>query len=287
MEFPVVVIEPKGGFFAFCPSLPGCHSYGATQEEALANIREAIVLWLKGAKEDGLKKAPKATRALVTVNMAQRVVHEPVLCGDPPAKVNIRVKPMTRKPLPSGEFDRSYIPLLAAERRARRISIEQWCFTHDVFVGAGLRKQEQREIPYMEVLHAMFGKAAQGNEWRLMLCWEAKFDDEAKQELASWLADAATRPRFDELTRFADCAKQVADFKETGPASRAKLNALLFVLAFESKHGRRPTQRATRDHLIATGIQKAEDRGNEARDVFNGPILGDLPKARPGRPKKN
>jgi len=33
-------------FVAECPALPGCVSQGKDEEEALANIREAIVAWL-------------------------------------------------------------------------------------------------------------------------------------------------------------------------------------------------------------------------------------------------
>ena len=32
-----------GGYNVSCPALPGCHSLGETQEEAIENIREAIV----------------------------------------------------------------------------------------------------------------------------------------------------------------------------------------------------------------------------------------------------
>jgi predicted RNase H-like HicB family nuclease len=44
-----IVLEPSedGGFAAFVPSLPGCLSEGGTREEALANIREAIELYLE------------------------------------------------------------------------------------------------------------------------------------------------------------------------------------------------------------------------------------------------
>ena len=50
-----VIIEPDetGGFVASCPSLPGCHSQGETLEEAIANIREAIELYLEVLEEDG------------------------------------------------------------------------------------------------------------------------------------------------------------------------------------------------------------------------------------------
>lgn len=39
--------EPDGGFHAFCPALKGCHSDGENEEEAMANIREAISLYLE------------------------------------------------------------------------------------------------------------------------------------------------------------------------------------------------------------------------------------------------
>ena len=34
-------------FAVFCPELPGCASAGDTEEEALANIKEAIALYLE------------------------------------------------------------------------------------------------------------------------------------------------------------------------------------------------------------------------------------------------
>jgi predicted RNase H-like HicB family nuclease len=44
-----VVLEPsdEGGFTVYVPSLPGCISEGDTLEEALANIQEAIELYLE------------------------------------------------------------------------------------------------------------------------------------------------------------------------------------------------------------------------------------------------
>ena len=38
-------------FVAEAPVLPGCTSHGDSQESALANIRAAIELWVKTAKE--------------------------------------------------------------------------------------------------------------------------------------------------------------------------------------------------------------------------------------------
>jgi predicted RNase H-like HicB family nuclease len=49
-----VVLEPSddGGFTAVVPSLPGCISEGDTREEAVANIREAIELYLEPVDDD-------------------------------------------------------------------------------------------------------------------------------------------------------------------------------------------------------------------------------------------
>ncbi len=43
-----VVLEPsdEGGYAVHVPSLPGCISQGDTKDDALANIREAIELYL-------------------------------------------------------------------------------------------------------------------------------------------------------------------------------------------------------------------------------------------------
>ena len=44
-----VILEPsdEGGYTAYVPSLPGCISAGENREEAVANIREAIELYLE------------------------------------------------------------------------------------------------------------------------------------------------------------------------------------------------------------------------------------------------
>ena len=49
-----VVLEPsdEGGFTVSVPSLPGCISEGETEQEALANIQEAIELYLEPVEDD-------------------------------------------------------------------------------------------------------------------------------------------------------------------------------------------------------------------------------------------
>lgn len=48
MVLPVLLHPGEDGFVvASCPVLPGCVSQGRTKEEAVANIREAIALYLE------------------------------------------------------------------------------------------------------------------------------------------------------------------------------------------------------------------------------------------------
>jgi len=49
-----VVLEKseEGGYTVYVPALPGCISEGDTLEEALANIREAIALYLEPLEEE-------------------------------------------------------------------------------------------------------------------------------------------------------------------------------------------------------------------------------------------
>lgn len=50
MKYPVALVPTEEGYSVSCPGLPGCWSQGATEEEALANIRDAIREYLEGAK---------------------------------------------------------------------------------------------------------------------------------------------------------------------------------------------------------------------------------------------
>ena len=43
----VVIEKDDHGFYAWCPELKGCQSQGASIQETLANIREAIELYLE------------------------------------------------------------------------------------------------------------------------------------------------------------------------------------------------------------------------------------------------
>ena len=51
MKYPVALVKTGEGYSVSCPGLPGCWSQGATEEDALANIRDAIREYLEVARE--------------------------------------------------------------------------------------------------------------------------------------------------------------------------------------------------------------------------------------------
>ena len=61
-DFTIVIEPDDDGFHAFAPALQGCHSFGASVEEAQKNIREAIELHVESMLADGeeipFEKAP-------------------------------------------------------------------------------------------------------------------------------------------------------------------------------------------------------------------------------------
>jgi predicted RNase H-like HicB family nuclease len=62
-----VIIYPgeDNYWVAECPSLPGCLSQGETKEQAIANIKEAIDLYVNALEEDGLPVPAERFEALL------------------------------------------------------------------------------------------------------------------------------------------------------------------------------------------------------------------------------
>ena len=52
MKYEVKLVKSEEGYAVWCPALPGCWSQGATEEEALANIKDAITEYLSVADND-------------------------------------------------------------------------------------------------------------------------------------------------------------------------------------------------------------------------------------------
>ncbi|MGB9914695.1 MAG: type II toxin-antitoxin system HicB family antitoxin [Candidatus Bathyarchaeales archaeon] len=56
-EFDVVILEDEsGGYVAFVPALPGCHTQGDTLQELMDNVREAVELYLETLTEEERKE---------------------------------------------------------------------------------------------------------------------------------------------------------------------------------------------------------------------------------------
>ena len=67
MKFQVVIEEDPedGGYVVHCPALKGCWSQGDTIEEALGNIKEAIVGYLKTLNDRAMHDVKSPNRALI------------------------------------------------------------------------------------------------------------------------------------------------------------------------------------------------------------------------------
>ncbi|MBI2164986.1 MAG: type II toxin-antitoxin system HicB family antitoxin [Chloroflexi bacterium] len=72
-----VILEPEedGGYSVHCPALPGCSSQGDSLEEALDNIKEAILGVLKVRREESLpirRETPKMVTEEIRQILADR-----------------------------------------------------------------------------------------------------------------------------------------------------------------------------------------------------------------------
>ena len=56
MRYDVVLIRSDEGYAVHCPALPPCWSQGATREEALENIRDAIAEYLDYQREKAAQR---------------------------------------------------------------------------------------------------------------------------------------------------------------------------------------------------------------------------------------
>ena len=69
MQYTVVLEqEEDGGYVVSVPALPGCVSQGDTRGEAIANIREAIDVYLADCRDAGDPVPTEAGREFVDVD---------------------------------------------------------------------------------------------------------------------------------------------------------------------------------------------------------------------------
>ena len=71
MHYTVVLEqEADGGYVATVPALPGCVSQGDTRAEALANIREAILLYIEDCRDAGDPVPTEAGKEFIEIQAA-------------------------------------------------------------------------------------------------------------------------------------------------------------------------------------------------------------------------
>jgi predicted RNase H-like HicB family nuclease len=70
-QVSVVIEKDEQGYYAYCPELPGCQSQGADLDELLANIREAIELYLETLSAE--ERAACLSQEILTTSVKVRV----------------------------------------------------------------------------------------------------------------------------------------------------------------------------------------------------------------------
>jgi antitoxin HicB len=70
MKLRVVIEQDEDGvFIAECPTLPGCVSQGATRDEVLANIRDAMAGYVESLRKHGEPIPPSIDEEVVEIGM--------------------------------------------------------------------------------------------------------------------------------------------------------------------------------------------------------------------------
>lgn len=71
-HFPIIVeLDEDGVFIVSCPTFHACHSFGATLDEAMSNIREVIEMCL----EEQTEESPRSTNVFVGVRDIEVAVY--------------------------------------------------------------------------------------------------------------------------------------------------------------------------------------------------------------------
>ena len=68
MRYTIVIEQTPRNFSAYVPDLPGCIATGATRDDVVRQIREAIEFHIEGMREQGEPvPEPQCTAAVVEV----------------------------------------------------------------------------------------------------------------------------------------------------------------------------------------------------------------------------
>ncbi len=57
LHLPIIIEQDEDGYYIIsCPMFKGCHTYGKTVDEAMANTEEVIQMCLEETSADGLNR---------------------------------------------------------------------------------------------------------------------------------------------------------------------------------------------------------------------------------------
>ena len=63
----IVIEKDDFGYYAYCPALEGCQTHGDTFEEVMANIKEAIGLYLSTLSDE--EKRASLSKEILTTSL--------------------------------------------------------------------------------------------------------------------------------------------------------------------------------------------------------------------------
>jgi predicted RNase H-like HicB family nuclease len=67
----IVIEKDDHGYYAYCPELEGCQTQGDSFEEVMANIKEAIELYLETLPEEEIKAS--LSKEILTTSVEVRL----------------------------------------------------------------------------------------------------------------------------------------------------------------------------------------------------------------------
>ena len=67
----IVIEKDDYGYYAYCPELEGCQTQGDSFEEVMANIKEAIELYLETLSEEEIKAS--LSKEILTTSLEVRL----------------------------------------------------------------------------------------------------------------------------------------------------------------------------------------------------------------------
>jgi len=97
--YTVILVPSDGRFAASVPAMPGCFSQGSTREEALANVHEAMALWMDVESDAGrlpLSETPSVVASAVSA--ALEIVDDMRRAGEIPDEAGYQLELVTVQP---------------------------------------------------------------------------------------------------------------------------------------------------------------------------------------------